>query len=100
MVLTGLNGAGKSQLLQAIAAKSILLNELNDARIVHFNYETFKLMDEQVVNTQQVTATRQAAWDFFINNMMPHLPKGKILLRNAYQDLKNKCKSEGKNVHR
>ncbi len=97
MVLTGLNGAGKSQLLQAIAAKSILLNELNDARIVHFNYETFKLMDEQVVNTQQVTATRQAAWDFFINNMMPHLPKGKILLRNAYQDLKNKCKSEGKN---
>lgn len=57
-VLTGVNGSGKSHLLQAIQQGSISVVGINPQQIVHFNYETFRLENEVAFNAHQLTKER------------------------------------------
>ena len=63
-VLTGVNGSGKSHLLGAIEAKKCVLKGFDNARIVHFNYENFKLDNESAFDAQQIKQeSRVINWD-------------------------------------
>ena len=48
-VLTGVNGSGKSHLLEAINLKAVKVADKENPRIVLFNYENFRLDNESVV---------------------------------------------------
>ncbi|CAK8716503.1 hypothetical protein GCAAIG_05915 [Candidatus Electronema halotolerans] len=63
-VLTGVNGSGKSHLLSAIASQSIRIQGMEQPRIVLFNYATFKLDNEPVLNSHQLFSEKEAAWQF------------------------------------
>jgi len=61
-VLTGVNGSGKSHLLAAIENKNVAIEDIEQPKIVHFNYETFRLSNETQTNAQQRIAERNSAW--------------------------------------
>lgn len=62
-ILTGVNGSGKSHLLQAIENRSVGIDGLTNPRIVHFNAETFRLDNEPQFTAQQIEQERYTAWD-------------------------------------
>lgn len=64
-VLTGVNGSGKSHLLQAIERKDVLIEDIENPHIVRFNHETFKLENEQTFTANQLVDERNRAWSFF-----------------------------------
>ncbi|NYT27308.1 MAG: hypothetical protein H0A76_05090 [Candidatus Thiodubiliella endoseptemdiera] len=80
-VLTGVNGSGKSQLLDAIANKSVAITECDSLNIVHFNYETFKLENESSFNAQSISTEKENAWSYFTENIKPSLTSWKTNLR-------------------
>ena len=61
-VLTGVNGSGKSHLLEAIEKQHVAISGMEKAHIVLFNYETFRLDNESTFNAHQLSAEREAAW--------------------------------------
>lgn len=87
-VLTGVNGSGKSHLLAAIEKNNVITEGVSNPRIVHFNYETFKLENEAQTNAQQILAERTAAWNFFLQprktNIKGSLQNFKNTLGNEY----------------
>jgi energy-coupling factor transporter ATP-binding protein EcfA2 len=58
-VLTGVNGSGKSHLLEAIKNKKLVIDNLDNSHIVLFNFETFRLENEQQYNTTQLAQIRR-----------------------------------------
>ncbi len=64
-ILTGVNGSGKSHLLQAIEQAKIEVEDIGKSDIVHFNYETFRLENEGRFNAYQFTTEKDAAWNIF-----------------------------------
>jgi ABC-type uncharacterized transport system ATPase component len=72
VVLTGVNGSGKSQLLEAIEEKKVIINNNHNLRIVRFNFETFKLENEGIYNTEQIYQEAEQAWTFFKQQVFPH----------------------------
>lgn len=74
-VLTGVNGAGKTHLMQAIENGSVQVQGIDKNRIVHFNYETFRLANEPAFNAQQISKEREQAWDFFQKQVLPQAAK-------------------------
>lgn len=61
-VVTGVNGSGKSHLLQAIEAGKVQVEGLSRPRIVHFNYETFRLDNEDEFTAQQLAQEKEREW--------------------------------------
>lgn len=64
-VLTGINGAGKSHLLESIQQKKLIINGFENASIAHFNYDSFRLVKENVCTAHQISLERESAWKFF-----------------------------------
>jgi predicted ATPase len=64
-VITGLNGSGKSQLLDAICLGKISYNNIHIKRISIFNNESYKLDDESACNYNMIVEDRKAAWNKF-----------------------------------
>jgi predicted ATPase len=64
-ILTGVNGSGKSHLLQAIAARYVGVVDSPDAHIVLFDNERFKLGNESQISPYQMANERAGAWKFF-----------------------------------
>jgi len=94
-VLTGVNGSGKSHLLSAIEQKKAIFKNLENAKIVHFNYETFKLENETAFNAQQIKQESNSAWTFFQQKVKPHTPNWKNQLdNNTYPKLKEECENK------
>ncbi len=94
-VLTGVNGSGKSHLLSAIEQKKVIFKSLENAKIVHFNYETFKLENESAFNAQQIKQESSSAWTFFQQKVKPYTPNWKSQLdQNAYLKLKEECEDK------
>ena len=91
VVLTGVNGSGKSQLLEAIEAKQVLVNNSHTLKIVRFNFETFKLENEGVHNAQQIYQEADQAWIFFQNQVFPQGHTWKELLGETYEKLIEQC---------
>lgn len=87
-VLTGVNGSGKSHLLSAITNQSIRIQGIEQPRIILFNYATFKLDNEPVLNSHQLTSEKEAAWQFYqqVKNNAWHVQFGE-----DYETIKQEC---------
>jgi len=91
-VLTGVNGSGKSHLLEAIEQRKVVIAGMEQANIVRFNYETFKLENESQFNAHQITSEREAAWQFFENQFRNHAQNWKNNIATVYNELSNSCR--------
>lgn len=94
-VLTGVNGSGKSHLLGAIEQKKVIISGMEQASIVLFNYETFKLDNEPIFNAQQLSAERESAWTFHQQIKGSFLSWRSNLGAN-YETIKSSCETEKK----
>lgn len=96
VVLTGVNGSGKSHLLGALEQKKVVVSNMENAHIVLFNYETFKLDNEGAVNAQQISSEREQAWNFYHQSVRPNVQSWRNGLGEKYNELKSICKDEKK----
>lgn len=96
-VLTGVNGSGKSHLLGAIEQKKVVVSGMEQARIVHFNYETFRLDNEPAFNAQQITTETESAWQFYQQKIKPSSANWRANVpANEYTTVKEECKNSKK----
>lgn len=98
VVLTGVNGSGKSHLVQAIENKCVVFEGLENPVIAHFNYETFKLENETAFNYQQLVQERESAWQYHEKQIRPHAPKWRGQIGNQYDELKEDCVREQRSL--
>ncbi len=91
VVLTGVNGSGKSHLLEAIEQRCVLIDHSNALRIVKFNFETFRLENESAYNGQQLAAERQSAWSFFETQVKPNAASWRTNLGDHYRTAVDQC---------
>lgn len=95
-VLTGVNGSGKSHLLKAIELKHVTVVGLENASIIHFDYESFRLENEAEFNSHQLSSERETAWNFYEKNVKPTAASWKTSLGNSYQELREHCIEKGR----
>lgn len=91
IVLTGVNGSGKSHLLDAIEQRRVFIDDSNTLRIVKFNFETFRLENESAYNGQQLAAERQNAWSFFETQVKPNAASWRTNLGDGYRTAVDQC---------
>lgn len=96
VVLTGVNGSGKSHLLDAIDKRHIAIEGMENPHIVLFNYETFKLDNESAFNAHQLSSERESAWTYHQQHIKPQAQNWRAQLGDSYEELKASCKSEKK----
>ncbi|MGH1359930.1 MAG: AAA family ATPase [Burkholderiaceae bacterium] len=97
-VLTGVNGSGKSHLLQAIDNRSVTISGFENASIVLFNYETFKLDNEPAFNAHQLSAEREQAWQFHQTTIKPQAASWRSQLGGAYPSIRAECEEEKRSL--
>ncbi|WP_026941362.1 ATP-binding protein [Hellea balneolensis] len=61
-VMTGLNGAGKTHLLQAIDNGSITVQGSTPAQVKYYNLLNFRMKSPKALNAQQLAAQTLAGW--------------------------------------
>ena len=93
-ILTGVNGSGKSHLLEAIEQKCVLINGDSNLSIVKFNYENFRMENESIFNAYQLVAEKDNAWNFYNSNIKPHLVNVKGHLGPSYSTIADECKRD------
>ena len=98
MVLTGVNGSGKSHLLDAIDKRKVAISGMENSHIVLFNYETFKLENEAAFNAQQLAQEREKAWQFHESQIKNNVMSWRNELGNQYGTIKESCKKENKSI--
>lgn len=96
IVLTGVNGSGKSHLLDAIEQKKVRVDDSDAQRVVKFNFETFRLENESAYNAQQISAERQEAWTFFESQVKPTVASWKAGLGESYTSVTEQCRRDKK----
>ncbi len=96
-ILTGVNGSGKSHLLGAIEQRKVAISGMEQASIVHFNYETFRLDNEPAFNAQQITSETESAWQFYQQKIRPSTSNWRANVdQDEYAAIKDKCVSTKK----
>lgn len=91
-VLTGVNGAGKTHLMEAIRDGQVAVEGLaSPLRIAHFDYASFKLDNEQVFNAQKLESERSSAWRWYEENVRAFAEKCQKNLGDGYEALKKSC---------
>ncbi len=102
VVLTGVNGAGKTHLLKAIENGDVQLAGLNKPRIIYFNYETFRMENESTFEARSLTTERKKAWELFIEpqnaNFKGHVLSYKSNLGSSYQELATIAQAKQKSL--
>lgn len=98
VVLTGVNGSGKSHLLDAIDKRHVVVTGMEQAHIVLFNYENFKLDNEAAFNAHQLSAERESAWQYHQQQIKPNVLNFRNNLGANYEPLKTTCASENKSL--
>lgn len=96
VVLTGVNGAGKSHLIEAIEQGHVATEGLDNPNIVHFNYTNFRLSNESAFNGQQLASEREQAWQFYQTHIQPKAQSWRSKLGPEYVDVRSECVSENK----
>ena len=96
-VLTGVNGSGKSHLLDAIEKRRVVIEGMDGANIVLFNYETFKLENEGAYNAQQIANERDAAWTFYDQHIRPPIFTWRTSIGD-YENIASNCKADNKRL--
>ena len=94
VVLTGVNGSGKSHLLEAIEKGSATISGIPQDKIIKFNYETFKLENEPPFNAHQLANERESAWKYFQKHMQPTLRALRQKHGGEFASLKEKSERE------
>lgn len=89
-ILTGVNGSGKSHLLQAIAQDKCQIDSIPPKDVVLFDFIQFKIENEQPISKDQITGERQSAWTYFITKEGSNPP----LIQHNLEKIKNKLLSE------
>ena len=87
-VLTGLNGSGKTHLLESIKNGKSQIDDIPANEIVQFDFRTFMIDDEATFNSEQIHKEKQNAWKTFTNQSNPNsssTPKYK----NSFTQYKN-----------
>jgi len=97
-VLTGVNGSGKSHLLEAIERRDIEIIGMENSKIVRFNYESFKLENEAAFNGQQLYSERESAWQFFNQHVRGPIEAWKKGIGEDYTGFTNSCKESKKSL--
>jgi len=98
-VLTGVNGSGKSHLLEAIEQKKVVITNFEDSNnIVYFNYETFRLENEGAFNAQAIASEKEGAWTFFEQQIKANVLAWKNGLGENYQKVVNLATEKDKNI--
>ena len=95
-VLTGVNGSGKSHLLEAINLRRVNVEGLEGNHIVLFNYENFRLDNEAEFTGHQLSAEREAAWQFHESHIKNNAASWKSQLGENYGQIIQRAKSENK----
>ncbi|MEJ8569286.1 AAA family ATPase [Elongatibacter sediminis] len=91
-VLTGVNGAGKTHLLEAIRDGHLLVEaDEKIERIVHFDAGSFRLEKEPAITAHQLESEREGAWQWFEKNVRPSLDRWHAHLGNEYQRFESAC---------
>ena len=98
VVLTGVNGSGKSHLLTAIEKRNVIFSGMEQSHIVLFNYETFKLDNEPSFNAHQLASERESAWQFHEQRVKNNVKSWRSGIGDAYESIKEDCASEGKSL--
>ncbi len=91
-VLTGVNGSGKTQLLESIKAGHSQIDDIEVDEIVYFDYHTFFVENEKEFNNQQIIQEKRSAWqrlDQRLNN---------IVIRQQVQSLKQQLGNDYNNI--
>ena len=94
VVLTGVNGSGKSHLLDAIEKRHVNIVGMEQARIVLFNYETFRLDNEPAFNAHQLSAERESAWQYHEQQIKGNVQSLRNSLGASYEPLKETCMNQ------
>jgi len=95
VVLTGINGSGKSHLLESISNKSVIVEGSEKARTVLFDYRNFYLENEAVYSARQIIDERNGAWGFLQGSMNAQLTSIKSNLGEGYGKIVEICKTTG-----
>jgi predicted ATPase len=98
VVLTGMNGSGKSHLLEAIEKKHVAVEGMGTPRIVLFDYRNFYLENEAAYNARHIIDERNNAWNFLQSNAKNNLESFKNTLGTNYQTLSEIAKDKGKGL--
>lgn len=96
VVLTGVNGSGKSHLLDAIDKRHVTISGMEQAHIVLFNYETFKLDNEPTFNAHQLSAERESAWQYHQQHIKDNVQNFRTNIGGNYGPLRATCEADNK----
>ena len=83
-LVTGVNGAGKSHLLEAIKEGNLILDGIPQSEIVLFDYKTFQLDNEAAFSAHQIEQEKTQAWNLFNSNIKPNSHNWKVYLCLLY----------------
>jgi len=92
------NGSGKSHLLEAINERKVVIEGLQSAQIVHFNYENFRLDNEPTLTGHQLSAEGESAWQFFQRQVRPNVSSWRSTIGQNYDPIKQKAVKEKKSL--
>ena len=97
-VLTGVNGSGKTHLLDAISQGAAEIDKIQRENIVLFNYENFRLDSEGPINGQQITQEKESVWQKYDQNIRTQANNWKNVIGDAYGQLRTECQSKGRSL--
>jgi predicted ATPase len=96
VVLTGVNGSGKSHLLEAIENRSVSLEGEGNPKVVLFDYKNFFLENEAAYNARQISEERNNAWSFLQSNARNQIESYRKNLGTDYEKLVEISKAKDK----
>ena len=84
MILTGKNGSGKTQLLEALDNGSAQIDSIKPTQTVYFNYTDFKIENEREYNQQIFVQELENAWNLFAKN------QNNLLIQQGLKSIKQR----------
>lgn len=93
-IVTGVNGSGKSHLLEAIEGGKVTLSDLDKPRIVRFTNSNFSMDNEGEYSFHQVSQDKLGTWNFFQKKLQPQAASWRASIGERYKPLKEDCLSK------
>lgn len=97
-VLTGLNGSGKSHLLQAILKNAVEINNIKPENIILFDFESFKMEREPVFNSEKIYKDKHDAWGRFNRFLKNTIVSEKGKIGDTFNLINETCKNTDKTL--
>ena len=84
MILTGKNGSGKTQLLEALDNGSAQVDSIKPTQTVYFNYTDFKIENEREYNQQALVQELENTWNLFTKN------QNNLIIQQSLKNIKQR----------